>query len=263
MANDAAANGMNLSQHGCSRASDSARAGWNYEEKNIVTDAEIDAAMPTWMENEFMKGNPASSGERLLSAWMDKYPSFGRHAARKMPKTWRSLQGWQRLSPCRSRKPWVRAVWSGIACRLVEQGQHSISMGLLVMSGLLSYARPGTVRPGASTSRDLAEFLSHPGSRRNSQTNEGTNGQRYTRAGRSLGSKTRPLLEGPQRPKVEKTVVALDLSDFLPIFLKAITDLTLPPIVPYQWRHFWPVDRCSRRLPDVGASQKNEDDGKS
>ena len=91
--------------------------------------------MSTWMENEFMKGNPTSSIERLLSAWMDTYPSVGRHGARKLPKTWQSFQGWQRLSPGRSRKPWIRAVWSGIARRLVD-------MGLLVMTELLSHARP-------------------------------------------------------------------------------------------------------------------------
>ena len=44
-------------------------------EENVLTDAEIDATMCTWMENESMKGNPASSGERLRSACMDKYPS--------------------------------------------------------------------------------------------------------------------------------------------------------------------------------------------
>ena len=194
--------------------------------------------MCTWMENEFMEGNPASSGERLL----------GRHGAHKLPKTWRSLEGWQRLSPGRSRKPWVRAVWSGIASRLVEQGQHSV--GLLVMTGLLSYARPGELLRMMPPLRGaFAEFLSHPGSRRNRQTNEGTNVQRYTRAGRSLGSKTGPLLDGPQRPRLEKPVVALHLSDFVPIFQKAKTDLALPLIVFYQWR-------CSGPLIDIADGSR-------
>ena len=95
MANDAAANGMNLIQNGAVGP----QIRLNYatsllkfeswlerQREKIVTDAEIDAAMSTWMENGFMKGNPTSSGERLLSAWMDKYPSFGRHGARKLPK---------------------------------------------------------------------------------------------------------------------------------------------------------------------------------
>ena len=34
--------------------------------RKIVNDADIDAAMWTGMENEFMKGNPASSGEQCL-----------------------------------------------------------------------------------------------------------------------------------------------------------------------------------------------------
>ena len=107
MANDAAASGMNLLQHGAVGPQTQLNfaftlrkfGSWlEQREEKVVTDAEIDAAMYTWMENELMQGNPASSGERLLSAWMDKYPSFGRHGARKLPKTWRSLQGWQRLT---------------------------------------------------------------------------------------------------------------------------------------------------------------------
>ena len=50
-----------------------------------MTDAEIDAAMSTWIE-KFMKRNLANSEERLLSAWMDKYPSFGRHGTRELPE---------------------------------------------------------------------------------------------------------------------------------------------------------------------------------
>ena len=83
-----------------------------------------------------------------------------------------------------------------------------LAMGLLVKTEVpflcTSRRAPAceTVRPRASTSRGLAEFLNHPSSRRNWQTNEGTNVQRCTRAGRSLGSKTGPLLDGPQRPRL-------------------------------------------------------------
>ena len=79
--------------------------------RKIVTGAEIGAATSTWMENELMRRNPTSS-ERLLTAPIVKHPSFGRHGAHELPETWRSLLGWQRLSPGRSMKPWVRAVWS-------------------------------------------------------------------------------------------------------------------------------------------------------
>ena len=151
MSSEAAAKGLNLLQLGAvgpqTRQNYAASLlkfeNWvGQQGTQVVIDAEIDAAMSTWMEAEFVLGNPASSGERLLSAWMDKFTAFGKRGARRLPNTWRSLQGWQRLSPCRSRKPWVRAVWSGTACRLAEQGQPA--MGLLVMTGLLPCAHPGS-----------------------------------------------------------------------------------------------------------------------
>ena len=126
MSSDAAANWTNLLQLGAvgpqtrlNYASSLLKfeVWMNQREAKAVTDAEIDAAMSVWMEAEFMKGNPAGSREQLVSAWMDKFPSLGRHGARKLPNTWRSLQDWQLHSPGRSRKPWVRAAWSGIACR--------------------------------------------------------------------------------------------------------------------------------------------------
>ena len=105
MSSDAAANGTNLLQLGAvgpqtrlNYASSLLKFEiWmNQREAKAVTDAEIDAAMSAWMEAEFMKGNPVSSREQLVSAWMDKFPSLGRHGARKLPNTWRSLQDWQR-----------------------------------------------------------------------------------------------------------------------------------------------------------------------
>ena len=71
-----------------------------------------------------------------------------------------------------------------------------------------------TLRPGASTSRGFAELLKSP------------------------GTQTGPLLDGPER--LEKPVVTLRLSYFLPFFQKATTDLMLPPIVTFQWRHSGP-----------------------
>ena len=113
----------------------------------------------------------------------------------------------------------------------MEQCQHSRVP--LVMTALLPYARPGELlRPGASTSGGFAELL------------------------RSPGTQTGLLLNGPWRPKLEKPVVVLHPSDFLPFFpesdnrLDVATGSTLP------METSWPVNRHSRRLPVVGASQK-------
>ena len=193
--------------------------------RKIVTDAEIDAATSTRMENEFMKGYPTSSKERLLSAWMGKYPSFGRHGARKLPEGWQRLQGWQRLSPRRSRKPWVRAVWSGTACRLVGQSQHSL--GLLVMTGLLSYARPGELLLRMRRC-DLVPPLR-----------------------RALQKFSGPLA----RKLVPFWMARRGQSSKNPFFQKATTDSTLPPFVPHRW--------TQQTAPGSWSKSKNEDDGKS
>ena len=177
---------------------------------------------------------PAQENGCSVLGWTSTHRSAGT-ALRKLPKTWRSLQGWQRLAPGRSRKPWVRAVWSGIACRLVEQGQHS--MGLLVMTGLLSCARPGEfgrmrqcdlVPPLRWALQNFSIILAAE------ETGRPTMVQTFSD---TLELDVRWLenwsLSGmPQRPRLEKPIVALHLSDFLQIF------------------------RHSRRFPVVGASQK-------
>ena len=187
--------------------------------------------------------NVHMDGKRVHERESRELRTFGRHGARKLPKPWRSLQDGQRFSPGRSRKPWVRA--SMVRDRVQTGEARPAFYGTVGdEGGSLCSARRApafeTVRLVASTSRGLAEFLSHPSSRRNRQTNESTNVQRYTRAGRSLGPKTGPFLEGPQWPRIEKTVVALHLSNFLTIFQKGTADLTLPPVVLHQRRHSGP-----------------------
>ena len=44
----------------------------------------------------------------MVSAWVNKKHSLGRHDAREVQNTWRSFQGWQRPAPERSRKPTYR-----------------------------------------------------------------------------------------------------------------------------------------------------------
>ena len=130
-------------------------------------------------------------------------------------------------SPRRSRKPWVRAVWSGIACRLVEQSQHS--MGLLVMTGLLSHARPGELLHMRHCDlvpplRGALQNFSGPLARRLVPFWMALRGQSSKNP---LWSFTYPT---PRR-----------------FFQKATTDLTLPPIVPYRWRHPGPsIDTADR-----------------
>ena len=122
---------------------------------------------------------------------------------------------------------------------------HGMYFALSVSKTIASRA-PGldgpeyeTARPGASTSWGFAELLKSP------------------------GTQTGPLLDGPKRPKLEKPVATLHLSDFLPFFPESDNRFDVASNSNLPVGTFWPVGRHSRRLPVVGASQKNKDDGKS
>ena len=175
---------------------------------------------------------------------MDKFRSFGRHGARKLPKIWRSLQGWQRLSPRRSRKPWVLPLWSGIACRLVEQGQHSVRL-LVMDDGLLSYARPGKllrmrqcdlVPPLRGALQNFSIILAAE------ETGRPTKVRTFNDTLELDGP-----LKNPLCPFTYPTLCRFSSEDDNKF--DAAIKSTLP------METFWPVNRHSRRLSVAGASQ--------
>ena len=157
-------------------------------------------------------------------------------------------------------EPWVRAVWSGIGCRLVEQGQHSV--GLLVMTGILTYARPGEllrmrqcdlVPPLRGALQNFSIILAAE------ETGRPTKVRTFNDTLELDGLLARKLVpfwmalrgQGSKNPLWPFTY---------PIFCRfspesdnrfdVATNCTLP------METFWPVNRHSRRLPVVGASQK-------
>ena len=66
-------------------------------------DQDIDAGIVKFMNRCFWLGEQAHKGEKLLAAFMRKKPDFGRLGSRKLPRSWRALKGWRRLTPARSR----------------------------------------------------------------------------------------------------------------------------------------------------------------
>ena len=40
-----------------------------------------------------------SAGEKMVAAWIQKHPSFGKHGSRKIPVSWKCLQSWRRRNP--------------------------------------------------------------------------------------------------------------------------------------------------------------------
>ena len=214
-----------------------------------MTDAEIDA----------------SSGE--LSAWMDKFPAFGKRGARKLPNTWRSLRRWQRLSPSLAETLGASGV---VGDGVPSGGARPAYYGIVGddRAPLICTPREApaheAVRSRASASWGLCRTSrSHPRCRGDGQTHKGPDVQRYIGARWASRTQTRSLLDGPERPRLEKRTVALRLSDLPPFLPKGdnrfdAATKSAPPI-----ETLGPVNRHKWTDPALCSKSRNEDGGRS
>ena len=104
---------------------------------------ELDAALVLHLETLFFEGWDPSRGVRLMAAVLHFQPKFGRGGERALPRGWRSLRGWRRLCPPRSRAPECLEVWGVIINGLVRD--VSVDMGVFVALSISTYARPSAL----------------------------------------------------------------------------------------------------------------------
>lgn len=74
---------------------------------------------------------------------MDHLPSYSRYGHMKLPRAWRSLRGWRKLVPARSRLAYPLAVWLAMSWRMVVRGQ--LQMAVFNLLQVSTYHRPGTL----------------------------------------------------------------------------------------------------------------------
>ncbi|CAE7731551.1 unnamed protein product [Symbiodinium sp. CCMP2592] len=122
---------------------DKFRAFVNHKRGSLATPPEVDKYLTAYMNDLFLQGHPAHRGDKLMAGWMHCHPEFGRCGSKRLPRAWRSLKGWRRLSPGQSRKAFPLAVWAAIACELVSRG--FLRMAIFTMVALSSYARPSSL----------------------------------------------------------------------------------------------------------------------
>ena len=99
-----------------------------------------DVGINAYFNHLFLEGHPAHKGEKILASFMHQNPDFSRYGSQKLPRTYRALKGWRRLSPGTSRKAWPLAVWCAVVSAMKRLGQ--LQMALFTMLGLSSYSRP-------------------------------------------------------------------------------------------------------------------------
>jgi hypothetical protein len=98
----------------------------------------IDAAFCRYFDELFEEGLGFTTGERLLSGWMDSFPEF---RPGNFPFALRAVRGWRRLKPSSSRHPlpWLVAVL--IACHMAC-GPLGAEGAIAVLVMFDAYLRP-------------------------------------------------------------------------------------------------------------------------
>ncbi|CAK0824695.1 unnamed protein product, partial [Prorocentrum cordatum] len=144
------------------------RAGLSRRQILAKPDTEIDELMCNYMTENYLQGEQSNYGDQTVAAWVSANPDFGRVGGRKLPRTWRALKAWRRLTPGRRRKALALPVWCGLAWRLAQRGH--LRLGIFLMIGVSIYGRPSTllaarrcdlVPPSPGVSRHWA-LLTHP-----------------------------------------------------------------------------------------------------
>jgi len=210
------------------------------EDIGALTETELDEKLSAYFERSFFGGVQATWGAKLLAGLMHRHPQYGRYGRSQIPRAWRSLRGWRRLTPGRSRRPEPLMVWAGIANLLVREGQTLA--GLFVLLSVTTYLRPSSLlavtptfllSPVRGVSKHWA-ILAHPSDAHN-PSKTGT-----TDLSISLDSAwwqpLNPLLEVVKARAPSEPIFPFSYYDYATIFGKAAKQLGIP-VVPYQTRH--------------------------
>ena len=226
-----------------------------------IQDEDLDIETVDYFNSLFWKGHQAHRGEKVIASVMHHYPKYGKIGKSSLPKTWRALKGWRKLTPGRSRLAHALGVWAAVSCQMRARG--NLRMSLFNMLSLSSYARPSEllrirlfslVRPVATVNTSWCLLLSPEEGQRPSKTGD------YD-VSVALNS---PYTDGwmPQvltalkasgRP--EDAAFDFDYSSYLKEF-RIVTGLLGLELTPYQARHSGPSIDRSRDLRTQAEVQK-------
>ncbi|CAK0882062.1 unnamed protein product, partial [Prorocentrum cordatum] len=107
-------------------------AGLTDDELVRSSDETVDRRVCDYFTAMYLSGEQSSLGDQTGAALIDRHPAFGRRGGRALPRTWRALKAWRRLTPSRTRRALPLAVWSAVMWRLVDKGLPFMALFLAV-----------------------------------------------------------------------------------------------------------------------------------
>lgn len=209
---------------------------------------QTDALLVTFFNQKYLEGEGSHFGDYTMATLMDHLPSYSRYGHMKLPRAWRSLRGWRKLVPARSRLAYPLAVWLAMSWRMVVRGQ--LQMAVFNLLQVSTYHRPGTllklrklglVRPTAGVTGTWSIVTSL--TETSDVSKVGTKDDSLLLDSEWLQF-INPILEVLARGRKKDRVWTFDYSQYLAVFQACAEDLCLK-IVPYQARHSGPsIDRA-------------------
>ena len=127
----------------------------------------VDRLTVAYLNKLYLEGFQASRGDRLTAALLHFQPKFGKLGQENLPRTWRALRGFRKLTPGKSRLAYPLMVWAAMAVQLRQMGR--LRMALFVLVSVCSYARPSElirlqvyslVRPSQGITRSWSLLMS-------------------------------------------------------------------------------------------------------
>mmetsp|Transcript_86301 Transcript_86301/g.155446 ORF Transcript_86301/g.155446 Transcript_86301/m.155446 type:complete len:480 (-) Transcript_86301:300-1739(-) len=214
----------------------------------LVTDGQTDEALVKYFNKEYLAGSQACLGNRVMAAFLDRWPEFGRLGKRKTPRAWRALKGWRRLTPGKSRKAHALPVWAAITWRLIVRRQ--VRMGIFNLVQVSTYARPGElirltrsslIPPTQGVTKYWSLLLSPEEKVERSKTGSSDDSLLLDSPWLQwLGPALHVMKQGP----AEENLWGFDYPQYVKQFRNCCQDLQIH-VVPYQARHSGPsIDRA-------------------
>ena len=105
-----------------------------------ASDPQVDQYMTEFMNQLYLEGHDANVGDKLIAAWNYFFPQFSRKGMRGLPRVARTLKGWHRHCPARSRVPAPWIVVAMIVVEMLRMGEPA--MACWVVISFWAYLRP-------------------------------------------------------------------------------------------------------------------------
>ena len=216
---------------------------------SLVSDAEVDGALVAYFNRCYFAGEQSDKGEKVLAALLHYAPEFGRNGGRFVPRAWRAVKGWRKLTPPRSRLGLPLGVWAAIAWRMMVHNELPMATYMLLM--VSSYARPNELlriqrRDLVPPSPRVVDCWSLVLNARElgKESKVGTYDDSILLNSSWLGW-LGPVLKLLKEGEDEGKVFQFTYPQFLKVFGRVLSEFCLHGVVPYQARHSGPsIDRA-------------------